>query len=158
MNDQLSDDFEKTCVLYRTFISQNGGMSNLANQGTQIGAVKTGKRKFEPNWDTNDVEVELRYYPAHEYRKLSSPQKQKLKRLRAGGIDPKEAHRTMRNPNDPLMKKAIAAMSAKANSKKGGRGGPAPKGKPKSALKTGNRNNKALLVKQVTIDDDNSEA
>jgi hypothetical protein len=63
----------------------------------------------------------------------------------------------MRNPNDPLMKKAIAAMSAKASNKKGGRGGPAPKGKPKSALKPGNRNNKAL-VKQVTIDDDNSEA
>ena len=157
MNDQLSEDFEKTCVLYRTYISQNGGMSNFPDQGTQIGAVQTGKRKYEPNWDTNDVEVELRYYPAHEYRKLSSPQKQKLKRLRAGGIDPKEAHRTMRNPNDPLMKKAITAMSAKASNKKGGRGGPAPKGKPKSALKPGNRHNKAL-VKQVTIDDDNSEA
>jgi hypothetical protein len=114
-----------------------------------------GKRKSNINWDTSNVNVELRHYTSEEYKKLTDPQKMKLKHFQAGGGHTEQELRSkMLNPDDPMMKKVIAAMQSgkpPANKK-----GP-QKGKPKGVLQ--NRNNKAL-VKQVTTkdSDDDSEA
>jgi hypothetical protein len=128
-------------------------MANPAAGHAASSRNKAGKRKNNINWDTSNVNVELRHYTSEEYKKLTDPQKLKLKRLRAGGHTNQELSSTMLNPDDPLMKKVIAAMQSgkpPANKK-----GP-QKGKPKGALK--NRNNKALVKQVTTKDSDDSEA
>jgi hypothetical protein len=112
-----------------------------------------GKRKSNINWDTSNVNVELRHYTSEEYKKLTDPQKLKLKRLQAGGHTEQELRSKMLNPDDPLMKKVIAVMQSgkPPASKKGPQ-----KGKPKGVLK--NRNNKALVKQVTTKDSDDSEA
>jgi hypothetical protein len=159
------DDAVSYCTDY---IKQAKHSQRSGDPGVQIGASGTatptaghaassrnraGKRKNNINWDTSNVNVELRHYTSEEYKKLTDPQKLKLKRLRAGGHTNQELSSTMLNPDDPLMKKVIAAMQSgkpPANKK-----GP-QKGKPKGALK--NRNNKALVKQVTTKDSDDSEA
>jgi hypothetical protein len=61
----------------------------------------------------------------------------------------------MLNPNDPLMKKVIAAMQQSGKPPRNKKG--PQKGKPKGVLK--NRNNNALIKQEVTTkDSDDSEA
>ncbi len=155
----LRKNFDDTVSYCCTdYIKQVKHIQKLGESGVQFGASGSaqpaagsnstgnknyaGKRKSIINWDTSNVNVKLRHYTSEEYKKLTDPQKLKLKRLPAGGHTEQELRSKMLNPNDPLMKKVIAAMQS--GKPPGNKKGP-QKGKPKGVLK--NRNNKALLNK-----------
>jgi hypothetical protein len=166
----LRHNFEAVVTLYRDYISQSKALFTESDgMGVQVGAVATSatsgnKRKVhDTNWDTSDVEVELRHYSPDEYKRLTGPQKLKLKRWRANGHSAGDLKSKMLNPDHPTMKKMIAMMqtASVSNSKKPGRvnQSKAAKAKQKAAQKPGNRNNSAL-VKQVACanaDDDDAD-
>jgi hypothetical protein len=166
----LRKNFDDAVTYITDYIKQAKHLHKDGDPGVQIGQLGaagsapaargtsnnrfTGKRKSNINWDTSNVDVELRHYTSEEYKKLTDPQKLKLKRLRAGGHTDKELRSKMLNPNDPLMQKVIAAMqSGQSSGKKGNQ-----KGKPKGVLKNANRNNKALIKQVASKDSSDSEA
>jgi hypothetical protein len=149
MTDTAMEDFEEAVSKYKNYMATH--KTNFPEDDTKaasIGAVQKGKptkkRSADFNWDTSEVEVELRHHTSEEYKKLSGPQKLKLKRWRAGQADFPVGKATAYNPNDKMMKQ-ISAMFAKQNI--------ASKASTKKKAKTTNRNNKAL-TKQKSNDDD----
>ena len=153
-------DFTAVTLLYKDYI-QESRMALVDDTTANIGAVaEDSGPKHGHDWDLTDVQVELRHYANDEYKKLTSPQKLKLKRWREGLPDmPTGTKKTVRNANDPLMKKMIAAMESYNAQNKGKKASGHPKkrkqdrkkaAQPTQAKKrsSGNRNN-AALVKQV---------
>lgn len=168
-SDELGENFEKCVGAFKTYIAQSKHLftGDDKDRSVGIGAVNTNKKRHndQVNWDTSDVEVELRHYSPEEYKRLTGPQKLKLKRHRQGGHTEDELKRTMYNPEHPTMKKVIGMMrnATISNSSRKNQSAQAKKAqaaKKNAAAKSGNRNNKAL-VKQVTAvdadDDDKDE-
>jgi hypothetical protein len=140
-NAGLANDFGACVTLFKDYIAQAPGMAYVDRDTASIGAVARGGGDGV-NWDTSDVQVDLRHHTKEEYSKLSSPQKLKLKRWREGTPDMPRTKATMYNPNHPMAKKMIAAMEASK-----AKGGGSPKKKQKAApanKRVTNRNNKAL--------------
>jgi len=154
----LFDNFSAVVTLYKDFINNNGMNAGNDDSAAQIGAVgqTNGKRKATNyiNYDTTDVEVELKHYTQEEYKTLTNPQKLKLKRWREGKSDMPTGPDKAFNPNHPIMKKLEKISAAVSSNKKSDAAA-----KKKPAAKSGkpsNRNNKAL-VKQVALGDDADE-
>lgn len=165
-SDDLGEDFEKAVGKFRDYINQSKHLfADDKDHSASIGAV--GSKPSQGggkgiNWDTSDVEVELRHYSPEEYKRLTNPQKLKLKRWRQGGHTEEELKRTMYNPNHPSMKSVVGMMrNAKiSNSKRQSHQAKKAHAKPKP----GNRNNKALVkqgsnarVASVKEDDDDED-
>jgi hypothetical protein len=163
-NRELYHDFDKAVMVYKDFILQSKHLFADGDHGSgvTIGAVDSrNKRKFEgnTNWDTSDVEMELRHYSPEEYKHLTGPQKLKLKRWRAGGMSEQDQKSKMMNPNHPSMQKMIAMMQRNSISNSNGRVNQSKRAKQnmkaKGGPKGGNRNK--ALVKQVTIAETDDE-
>jgi hypothetical protein len=168
-SDDLGEDFEKAVGKFRDYINQSKHVfADDKDHSASIGAVGSSKPPQGGgkgiNWDTSDVEVELRHYSPEEYKRLTNPQKLKLKRWRQGGHSEEELKRTMYNPNHPSMKSVVGMMrNAKiSNSKRQSHSNQAKKAHAKP--KPGNRNNKALVkqgsnarVASVKEDDDDDD-
>jgi hypothetical protein len=144
-------DFQAVVVLYKDYIIR-AKLHMKDPQAIQIGAIGSdhSARRLPSeshNWDTGDVKVDLRYHNRAEYAKLSGPQRLRLKEWRTGKSTQSRfpPGKTVRNPNDPLAKKMIAAMDRKrpANARK-----QQPRKKPSPSNGNRNRHN-AALVRQV---------
>jgi hypothetical protein len=147
----LKTDFNATVTLYKDFIASRG-MSGAEDASAQIGAVgKAGQKKSYVNYDTTNVDVELKHYTTEEYKTLSNPQKLKLKKWREGKSENPPGSETKYNHDHPLMKKLDKISAAVGTNKKSDGASAKKKGTTAKAGKpTTNRNNKAL-VKQVSF-------
>ena len=156
---KLFDDFSAVVTLYKDFINNNGMNAGNDDISAQIGAVgqaTNGKRKANNyiNYDTTDVEVELKHYTQDEYKTLTNPQKLKLKRWREGKSDMPTGPDKAFNPNHPIMKKLEKISAAVSSNKKG----EAAKKKPAAkAGKPSNRNNRALVKQVVSNNGDDAD-
>jgi hypothetical protein len=134
----------------------NAGNDDISAQIGAVGQATNGKRKANNyiNYDTTDVEVELKHYTQDEYKTLTNPQKLKLKRWREGKSDMPTGPDKAFNPNHPIMKKLEKISAAVSSNKKG----EAAKKKPAAkAGKPSNRNNRALVKQVVSNNGDDAD-